>query len=451
MFDDIPMAQAGVLGSMILDPRCAGEVMTQLRPNDFGSGLARDTFTAVREMFLDGEKIDPVTVLAKMNSPDPNCRSWVLWLMDSTPTAANVHEYAAIVREESRLRDIQSVGVELISKGLTLDRARDLVGKLDELLMDRRSVEDLSMEECLLNFYNELEHTPEYLSWGLAPLDDGLMAESSDYVIIGGYPSDGKTALSLHMAYSQAKTKRVGYFSLETKSSKLFNRIFSSVAQVSGSRIKRRALTDDDFSKLAAKSEEVRHNNLHLIKASSMTVEDITTYARARRFEIIYIDYLTLIPAPGRDETAQATYISKALHRLAQDNNITVVALSQLSRSDDKSKNTKPTLQRLRSSGQLEQDADIVMFIYRTDQDDTQSPRILSVAKNKEGPTGRWKLAFDGDTQTFTVDDSEEGKDVARKFSALGRKAKGERRNNSDPCQTTFVELTSGEKYEVPF
>ena len=182
-----------------------------------------------------------------------------------------------------------------------------------------------------------------------------------------------------------------------------------------------------------------------------MTVEDIATYARSRRFEIIYIDYLTLIPAPGRDETAQATYISKALHRLAQDNNITVVALSQLSRSDDKSKNTKPTLQRLRSSGQLEQDADIVMFIYRTDQDDTQSPRILSVAKNKEGPTGRWKLAFDGDTQTFTVDDSEEGKDVARKFSALGRKAKGERRNNSDPYQTTFVDLTSGEKYEVPF
>lgn len=452
MFEEIPMAQAGVLGSMVLDSRCVGEVLPQLRPNDFGEGLARDTFTAIRELFLDGEKIDPVTVLAKMANPDPKCRSWVIWLMDSTPTAANVLEYAAIVREESRIRDIQTVGVELISKGLTLDRARDLVGRLDELLMERRSVEDLTMEQCLVNFYSELEHKPEYLPWGLNFLDDGLTAEQSDYVVLGGYPSDGKTALALYMAYHQAKTKRVAFFSLETKSSKLFNRLFSSVAQVSGVRIKRRTLTDEDFAKLEKKTDEVKANNLHLIKASSMSVEDIGTYARARRFDVIYIDYLTLIPAPGRTEFDQATYLSKSLHRLAQDNNITVVALSQLSRPEDKKKPV-PTLSSLRSSGQIEQDADIVMFIYRENPQDIRSQRVLRVAKNKEGPTGTIKLDFDGETQTFRVAEEGEGKSIAAKFSAQGKKAKGaaHARAAMDAQQVRFEELPDGPEYKIPF
>lgn len=445
------MAQESVLGSIVIDSRCAGEVLPVLRATDFDEGIRREAFKAIRALYLDSAKIDPVTVLEKMANPDPACRGWMAGIMDTTPTAANVLEYAAIVREQARLRDIQSIGTKLSSAYLSMDEARELAGELDNLLMERRSVEDLSMEQCLMNFYDELEHTPEYLRWGMDWLDDGLTAEASDYVVLGGYPSDGKTALALYMAYSQAKTKRVAFFSLETKSSKLFNRIFSTVAQVPGSRIKRRTLTDDDFDKLAQKSDEVRTNNLHLIKASSMTVEDIGTYARARKYDIIYIDYLTLIPAPGRTEFDQATYISKSLHRLAQDNNITVVALSQLSRPEDRKK-PAPTLASLRSSGQIEQDADIVMFIYRENPNDIRSRRILRVAKNKEGPTGTIKLDFDGETQTFSVaDDEETGKDVASKFSALGRKAKSQRGSNYDANQTTFEDLPDDPEYKVPF
>lgn len=445
------MAQDSVLGSIIIDPRCAGEVLPSLRPTDFDEGIRRDAFKAIRELYLDSAKIDPVTLLDKMANQDPACRTWVLGAMDTTPTAANVLEYAAVVREQARLRDIQAIGAKLSSAYLSMDDARELARELDTLLMDRHSVEDLTMEQCLVNFYDELEHKPEYLAWGLNFLDDGLTAEQSDYIILGGYPSDGKTALALYMAYSQAKTKRVAFFSLETKSSKLFNRIFSTVAQVPGSRIKRRTLTDDDFGKLAKKADEVRSNNLHLIKASSMTVEDIGTYARARKYDIIYIDYLTLIPAPGRTEFDQATYISKNLHRLAQDNNITVVALSQLSRPEDRKKPT-PTLASLRSSGQIEQDADIAMLIYREDPNDIRSRRVLRIAKNKEGPTGTIKLDFDGETQTFTVaDDDEQGKAVASKFSALGKKAKSQRRANYDANQTTFTELTDAEAGELPF
>lgn len=140
-----------------------------------------------------------------------------------------------------------------------------------------------------------------------------------------------------------------------------------------------------------------------MVRSSSMTVEDIAAYTRAKRFDVIYIDYLTLIQAPGRTEFDQATYISKALHRLAQDTGVTVIALSQLSRPES-GKVKPPTLASLRSSGQIEQDADIVMFIYREEPGMLRSRRILAVAKNKEGETGRVPLLFNGETQTFRVD-----------------------------------------------
>lgn len=259
------------------------------------------------------------------------------------------------------------------------------------------------MEQGLINFYNDLDRTPQYLPWGIYFLDSGLTAESGDYIVLGGYPSDGKTALALSMAYYQAGTLRVGFFSLETKPSKLFNRVFSSAAQVSGTRIKRRNLTDDDFGRLESKAEELRGRDLFMIRSSSMTVEDIAAYTRAKRFDVIYIDYLTLIQAPGRTEFDQATYISKALHRLAQDTGVTVIALSQLSRPEN-GKVKPPTLASLRSSGQIEQDADIVMFVYREEPGMLRSRRILAVAKNKEGETGRVPLLFNGETQTFRVD-----------------------------------------------
>ena len=175
------------------------------------------------------------------------------------------------------------------------------------------------------------------------------------------------------------------------------------VAQVSSQRIKRRELTEEDYFQLERKVDEVKKRRLSLIRASSMTVEDIRAYTLAHRFDVIYVDYLTLIRAPGKTEFDQATYISKALHQMAQDLNITVVALSQLSRPEG-GKPKPPTLASLRSSGQIEQDADVVMFIFREEPGLLRSRRILRVAKNKEGETGQIPLVFRGETQTFRPD-----------------------------------------------
>lgn len=401
---DYLLAQSSVLGSMLLDENTVGDTVTALRPEDFTDPTGRDMFRAIRELYLSDEKIDPVTVLHKMGANTPDVRQYMLRVMEETPTAVNFREWIAIVREQASVRAAQNAGIDLISDGtVTMEQVREIVGRLNGLIVDRPGVECLSMEQGILNFYEELERTPQYVPWGIDFLDSGLTAEPSDYVVLGGYPSDGKTALALSMAYHQARSLRVGFFSLETKNSKLFNRVFSSAAQVSGVRIKRRTLTEKDYDLLASKSEEVRSRRLSLIRSSSMTVEDIASYTRAKRFEIIYIDYLTLIQAPGRTEFEQATYISKSLHRFAQDTGVTVVALSQLSRPEG-GKIKPPTLASLRSSGQIEQDADIVMFIYREEPGRLRSRRILAVEKNKEGETGRVPLLFNGETQTFRVD-----------------------------------------------
>ena len=401
--EDYLLAQASVLGSMLIDPRCVGEVLAALEPEDFTEDLGRQVFLAIRALYAADKPIDPVPVLDQMGPPSQERQRYVLELMNMTPTAANVGLYIPIVREQSRIRRIQQVGAGLIAAGLTMEGARALNDQFNALMVERPGVECLTMEQGLLDFTENLERTPDYLPWGIDFLDEGLTAERSDYIVLGGYPSDGKTALALSLAYHQAQTRRVGFFSLETKNSKLFARIYSAAAQVSGARIKRRQLTEEDYAKLERTADEVRGRQLSLVRSSSMTVEDIAAYTRSKHFEVIYIDYLTLIQAPGRSEFEQATYISKALHRLAQDTGVTVVALSQLSRPEG-GKVKPPTLASLRSSGQIEQDADIVMFIYREEPSNLRSRRILRVAKNKEGVTGQVPLFFRGETQTFQVD-----------------------------------------------
>lgn len=400
---DYQLAQDSLLGSMLISPAIIGNVAAKLRPEDFSEGLAREAFTAIRGLFLAGRPVDPVTVLHEMGPADQSRQDYLLGILDRTPTAAHYREYLDIVQEQARVREIQGVAVRLIEAGMTLDRARELEGQLAGLMVDRPEVECLSMEQGLLDFYADLERKPQYLQWGIDFLDEGLTAEAADYIVLGGYPSDGKTALALSLAYTQAQTQRVGFFSLETKTSKLFSRIVSAAAKVSNARIKRRTLTPEDYEALAERSDDVRRRQLELIRSSSMTVEDIAAYTRSRRYEVIYIDYLSLIQAPGRSEYDQVTYISKALHRLAQDSGVTVIALSQLSRPET-GKVKPPTLASLRSSGQIEQDADIVLFIYREQPGELRSRRILSVAKNKEGKTGLIPLLFDGETQTFKRD-----------------------------------------------
>ena len=208
-------------------------------------------------------------------------------------------------------------------------------------------------------------------------------------VVLGGYPSDGKTALALQFAFGIGKSHRVGFFSYESTRDKLFDRTVSRAAMLSYTKIKRNQLTEADYRDLLELRPQLTAPQLTLIDAAGMTVLDIQAYSQAHRYDVVFVDYLQKIAAPRgtrQSDFERVSAISSSLQQFGRITGTTVVALSQLSRPDRDAKTNKirpPVLSDLRSSGQIEQDADVVLFLHREDYDDKQSNRILKIAKNK--------------------------------------------------------------------
>ena len=240
-------------------------------------------------------------------------------------------------------------------------------------------------------------------------INDNVYAGRGDMIVIGGYPSDGKTSLALTLAVRMAKTQRVGFYSYETDADKLFDRIVAMTAQIGLPKLKLNAMNGNDWDAVAAVSARLGAVKLELVEASGMTVQDIRAHSLSKRYDVIFIDYLQKIKSDitGRASADQFQVVSKIssdLQQFGRQTGTPVIALSQLSRPE-KTKAGKippPTLSALRSSGQIEQDADVVMLLYREEPDNSRSRRILNIAKNKEGEANiALMLTFDGQTQTF--------------------------------------------------
>lgn len=405
LWNDWLEAQKSVLGSVLLDESWAGEVVSRTSPEQW-SEQCRPVFEVIRQKFSAGETIDPVTVRAVLGSESADL---LMELMRWTPTATNCSEYIDLMLEQYRLLQLQAIGEQLAAVKQPED-AQALVEQMNALTCKREKVRIVSMEQAMSEFVaRQRQQAPDYLRWGFDVLDKRLYCEKGDFVVIGGYPSDGKTALALSMAFHQGKEKRVGFFSYETKDEKLFDRLIPTLTQIDFGKVKRREFKDREWEQMSRKNRLIAGNHLELIPAHGMTVSDLKAVAQSRRYEIIYIDYLQLIRPddPRRSSFDQVTQISMDLHTLAQSSGITVVALSQLSRPEKQSRKEAqaPGMHSVRQSGQIEQDADIIMLLYREEQERTNSRRCLKVAKNKEGEAnGVIMLTFHGATQTFRVD-----------------------------------------------
>lgn len=394
-------AQYSVLGSLILEPRLMGEAVLRISEQDFSDDRCRLIFRTMRRLFSEGVTPDPVVLADKLPR---DYADMLLRMMEVLPTASMIWEYAAIMREQTRLGHIRAVGIQLASEALDMETARGLIAELDGLNCDRSDIRRMDMSGALKTFARRQQEKPEYIGWGIAPINDRVYTEPGDYVVIGGYPSAGKTALALWLAYKQAEHRRVGFYSLETKDYKLADRLVTAAAQIDFGRVKRRAMTKDDYAAVSGISNAMQAHHLEFVEAAGMTVEEIRADALANRYEILYVDYLQIIHAAGRSSSdyERVTAVSMALQSLCRTTGITVVALSQLTRAEKQNgQETAPTMQSLRQSGQIEQDADVVMLLYKKAPKDPESPRILHVAKNKEGRTGLIELDFDGSTQSF--------------------------------------------------
>jgi len=416
-------AEQAVLGSMIIDARCIGDVVGFLKASDFYSPVNRDIFETIYSMFVNAETVDPVTVLKHMRINGVYTESSAAYLLDLvnlTPTAANVMEYAKIVRDMALLRNIADAGSEI--HNLAMEAAGDASDILEAAerriyaLRQDRNVTGLEpISKILVNVYAQLSEAaksgssiPGYPT-GLDDLDRHILGlNKSDLILIASRPGMGKTSIALNIATHVAKVtgKAVAIFSLEMSREQLALRLLSSASFIDNKKLQSGRLSADDWRDLAKAAAMLSSYNILINDNPSVTVADINAQCRrVSDLALVVIDYLQLLQSAGgpprysaENRTQVVSEISRMLKIMAKEINVPVICLSQLSRANEARQDKRPLLSDLRESGAIEQDADIVLGLYRDDyyNKDTDRHNIAEciILKNRRGETGKVELQW---------------------------------------------------------
>ena len=431
-------AETAVIGALLIAPEIVKDVLFTVREQDFGIEINRKIFRAARDLYLRAESVTAYSIRDKIGKDSSD---YLAQLVEITTTSAHWREDAARMADQASLRRMQALGVQLASAS-TAQEGRELAVQVYQEQSGSRQIMAYTMEDMIRDFAaRQTDKTPlEYVRYGLAEVDEGTYTQLGDVVVIGGYPSAGKTALALQMAMWMARKWRVGFFSLETDHRKVTDRAIAMLNDISFTAIKRRELTDKDWERFAAKSAAASALKFTLIEAAGWGVSDITSAAEAYDFDVIFIDYVQLIRPNTTNimRSEQVAEISRELHAFAQSRKKLVIELAQLIREErpsaqkkaNKPQQNEPRMSDLKESGQLEQDADMIFMIYRPveggDYDPTRS-RFLRIVKNKEGLLLRTLLWFDGDKQTFTPMTMTSKREVEEDKKIVERNARNER------------------------
>lgn len=387
-------AQQSILGSVLIEPKCAGKLIFRIGEDDFVEAY-RTIYAAIRDLYTTGKAVDPVTVLHKLGG-GTEYYNLLRELMEVTPTAANIDSYINICRECSLIYRYKQVGEELREVD-SLAAAEDILNSANRVGAGR-GMDCWTVGEAMRDFFHRYNKKVEYLHWFLPQLDARLSLEFGDFCLLGGRPSAGKSAFALEAAvyWGVVCGYRVGFYSHETSKEKLTNRMVSACARVPLYGVKHSTLTDKQIQDVCNISTRISEAPIDLISCAGKTVAEMQAFALARRHQIVIVDYLQIVSASGKDEYAQVSSISKSLHIMCQSLGIFCLALCQLSRT----RGARPSLEDLRSSGQLEQDADVVLFLH--EQGGKDNEREFIIAKNKEGECRTTNLHFDGQIQHFS-------------------------------------------------
>ncbi|MCB6366395.1 replicative DNA helicase [Intestinibacillus massiliensis] len=429
-------AEQAVIGSMLIDPACIPEVIEQLRTDDFYAEENSRIFETIYSMFNSAMKIDAVTVLDQLKAQgvydEAGGRAYLMQLMDVTPTAANVREYASIVRDKSMLRaiagaaaDIQNLAFE--GAGSAADIA-ELAEQKIYSVRHGREIKGLShIKNVIMDLYARLDELGQSdsdipgIPTGFHDLDHALTGlNKSDLILIAARPGMGKTAFALNIALNAAKSskKDVVVFQLEMSKDQLASRFLSNEALIESQKLKTGNLDQDDWIKIARASNVLAKTRIYVDDNPAITVAEIK--AKCRRLGdglgLIVIDYLQLMQSGGRrndNRVQEVADISRSLKIMAKELNVPVICLSQLSRAAEQRADKRPMLSDLRESGAIEQDADIVLFIYRDDyyNEDSEDKNVaeILIAKNRHGATGSINLQWIGQYTTFSNQDKIHG------------------------------------------
>ena len=426
-------AEQAVLGSMLIDSRCVPDVVERLKPDDFYMRQNREIYEVLYAMFSRFETIDPVTLLDRMKQAgvyDENTSvAYLRQLMEITPTAANVLEYADIVRDKALLRRVGETAGELTEMVRTeAGTAQQILEAAEQRIYAIRQGRSANGMEHISGVMATVWETIKErqaqgadfpgLSTGLIDLDRRISGlNNSDLIILAARPGMGKTSLALNIALEAGKRsgKNVAIFSLEMSREQLGMRLISTECLIDNKKlITGRLSGEDEWARTAMAVAALSQAKIYIDDDSSLSVADMN--AKCRRIKdlgLVVIDYLQLMQSAGgparNNENRQqiVSDISRSLKIMAKELNVPVLCLSQLSRANESRSagQRRPMLSDLRESGSIEQDADIVMFIYRESyyEDDTENPNIAEciVAKNRHGETGTVMLEWRPEFTTF--------------------------------------------------
>ena len=423
-------AEQAVLGSMLIDARCVPEVIDQLRSDDFYVRQNREIYDTIYSMFNYSLTIDPVTVLEHMKQngvyDENTSRGYLLQLMDTTPTAANVVEYIGILKDKTLLRRVAEAAGDLtalIQQGT--ETGQDILEAAEQRIyairQGRAARGLIPISNVLIDVYDRLtelaasESAIPGLSTGLTDLDRAISGlNKSDLILLTARPGMGKTSMALNILLEAGKKsgKNVAFFSLEMSREQLALRLISSECFVDNKKLVTGKLTEEDWEKVAVAADSLNRSRIFIDDDSSVSVADIS--AKCRRMDnlgLVIIDYLQLMQSAGgrtysgENRQQVVSDISRALKIMAKELDVPVLCLSQLSRANESRSDKRPMLSDLRESGAIEQDADIVMFLYREGyyDKDTPNPNLAEciIAKNRHGETRTVELQWLPEFTTF--------------------------------------------------
>ncbi len=415
-------AEQAVLGAILLNSDALITTMERVTSDDFYRGAHQRIFGAMIELAEENEPVDLITLTARLQDKqqleDIGGVTYLSELANAVPTAANVDYYAAIVEEKSMLRRLIRAATQIVSNGYaSSDDVGALLSEAEARILEisqrRSSSGFVSIRDVLMEVFERVEFLYSHkggstgIPTGFVELDRMTSGfQRSDLIIVAARPSVGKTAFALNIAQNvgvRAK-ETVAIFSLEMGAAQLVQRMICAEANVDASRMRTGFLEGDDWEKLTMAIGALSEASIYIDDSPSITVAEIRAKCRRLKKEkglgMILIDYLQLIHGRGKGDNRQqeVSEISRTLKQIARELNVPVIALSQLSRGVEQRQDKRPMMSDLRESGSIEQDADIVAFLYRDDYYNKESEKKniieIIIAKQRNGPVGTVELAF---------------------------------------------------------
>ncbi len=411
-------AEQSVLGSMMIDKESISTAASILTADDFYREDHKLIYNTIIGLYKDGLPVDVITVYDKVNHENGIDLEYMTKIITNVPTTANVKYYAKIVEEKAIRRKLIRTSTEIITSSYGDDELYSILNKAEKSLfnvLQNRSKDVVKLEDTLTESFSKLEYLYNNTDAGVTGIPTGLNdldqitagLQNSDFILLAARPAMGKTSLALNISQYAAVYKKipVAIFSLEMSRDQLTNRILFSEALVDSRKAKTGKLDDEDWNRLARSLSPLHEAPIYIDDTPAATIIEISSKCRKLKIDynigLIVIDYLQLIKGSGgKSESRQQEIsdISRSLKVLAKEINVPVIALSQLSRAPEQRADHRPMLSDLRDSGAIEQDADVVMFIYRDDyyncDSNKKSIAEIILAKHRNGTVGTVEVVW---------------------------------------------------------